>query len=58
MEYKEYNYCPLTEKEESIIDCMENDDIADRFIPERFKQKPNWKEICNKCSIRIRLNNE
>lgn len=58
MEYNDFNYCPLTEKNEDIVDCMENIDIADRFIPDRFKVKRDWKQICNNCPIHNELVNE
>lgn len=58
MDYNDYNYCPLTEKDESIVDCMENVDIAERFIPERFKQKPDWLQICRNCPIHKELFDE
>ncbi len=58
MEYNHFNYCPLTEKNEDIIDCIENIDVADEFIPNRFKTKDNWKEICKNCPIHKELFND
>ena len=58
MEYNTFNYCPLTDKEEDIVDCMENIDIKEEFIPARFKVKSEWKSICENCPIHQRLLNE
>lgn len=44
--------CPLTDDWEADIDCMENQGIIESSIPERFKQKKNWKEICEACPFR------
>lgn len=55
MDYNDLNYCPLTDKKESIVDCMENIDTSDQFIPERFKLKSNWKQICRECPIHKEL---
>ena len=46
--------CPLTDRVISNIDCIENRDIIDGFfkmecLPEEFKIKNNFKEICRKC---------
>jgi len=46
--------CPLVDKEIENIDCIENSDAVDGIIkketiPERFKKKPNWEKICEKC---------
>ena len=47
--------CPLIDDEIDPIDCIENTDIIDGFIsdvshiPDKFKVKPNYKEICKKC---------
>ena len=47
--------CPLTDKEIDSFDCLENTDIIDEMygnesnIPDEFKVKPNYKEICKKC---------
>ena len=46
--------CPLVDENIEPIDCIENSDaihgiIKKETIPERFKKKPNWKEICKKC---------
>lgn len=55
MEYNILNYCPLTEQNEDIVDCMENMDVKEEFIPARFKAKSNWKKICEDCPIHKRL---
>ena len=46
--------CPLVDCEIKNIDCIENSDAVDRVIkrdnvPERFKVKPDWEELCKKC---------
>ena len=41
--------CPLVDKHISPVDCMENRAIKDRYIPDEYKQKHDWKEICKKC---------
>ena len=41
--------CPLVDVKIDIIDCMENRDIKEDFIPEKYKQKEDWKEICKNC---------
>lgn len=47
--------CPLIDNNIDPIDCIENIDIIDDFIsddthiPNEFKVKPNYKEICKKC---------
>lgn len=51
--------CPLTDDEIDSADCLENTDIIDGFIsdethiPDEFKVKPNYKEICKKCEYHI-----
>lgn len=49
MEYEEMIFCPLIDEKISIVDCMENRDIKDKYIPEKYKQKKNWKSICKDC---------
>ena len=44
--------CPLTDDWEQNIDCLENQEVIESSIPERFKKKKNWKEICEKCPFR------
>ncbi|PWJ13950.1 hypothetical protein [Ruminococcus flavefaciens] len=47
--------CPLVDKEIDGGDCLINTDIIDGFIsddshiPDEFKVKPDYKEICKKC---------
>lgn len=46
--------CPLVDEIIEDIDCIENRDIVDGMIiessmPERFKKKEHWKDICKKC---------
>ena len=46
--------CPLVDSMIENIDCIENSAAVDGMIkkdsvPERFKQKTNWEEICKNC---------
>lgn len=41
--------CPLVNDWVEDIDCMENQVLRPESIPDKFKQKPNWREICNQC---------
>lgn len=46
--------CPLVNAEIKDIDCIENSDsvkgvIVKESVPERFKVKTDWEEICRKC---------
>lgn len=46
--------CPLMDREIEDIDCMENSDAVDGMIkkesvPDRFKNKTGWEEICKQC---------
>lgn len=49
MEYKDFIFCPLVDKEIDVVDCMENRDTREEIIPEIYKAKTNWKEICDSC---------
>ena len=47
--------CPLVDREIEDIDCVENRDavddmIAESSVPDEYKRKENWKDICKKCS--------
>ncbi len=47
-------YCPMIDGEIDIADCIENVDVVDGLIienslPQKYKQKKDWKEICKKC---------
>ena len=42
-------YCPLVDKDVDGFDCMEYQCVKDECIPEEFKQKPDWKTICESC---------
>lgn len=44
--------CPPVDDWIDPIDCMENQAIREEYIPARFKQKPDWKEICEDCPFR------
>lgn len=41
--------CPLIDAKISCVDCMENRETKENFIPDKFKEKDNWKDICKKC---------
>lgn len=41
--------CPLIEDYITAVDCMENRDLKDECIPDKFKEKINWKNICKNC---------
>lgn len=41
--------CPLVDYLIDPVDCMENREIKEEFIPKEFKVKENWKEICKNC---------
>ena len=42
-------FCPLVDGEITKVDCMENRDIKDEYIPDEYKVKEDWKEICKNC---------
>ena len=47
-------YCPMIDSAIDISDCIENVDVVDGLIvesslPQIYKQKVNWKDICKKC---------
>lgn len=44
--------CPLVDRFIEDIDCLENTSIAESSIPAEYKQKPDWKNICQKCPFR------
>ena len=41
--------CPLVDREIDPVDCLENRAIKEEYIPEEYKTKENWKEICQNC---------
>lgn len=46
--------CPLVDNSIEAIDCIENRDVVDGMIaeeslPDKYKRKSDWKEICRKC---------
>ena len=46
--------CPLVDRSIDISDCIENIDCIDGFIvlsslPEEYRQKNNYIEICKNC---------
>lgn len=44
--------CPLVDDWIDPADCLENQDITESAIPSCFKQKPEWKQICERCPFR------
>lgn len=53
-EYPDEMLCPLTTNTISADDCLENQSIADFILkeesmPARFKEKPDWRDICVNC---------
>lgn len=47
-------FCPLVDERIDIGECIENTDVVDGIIkestlPEQYKRKENWKEICKNC---------
>ena len=44
--------CPLVDVMIDSIDCLENQDVIESSIPDRFKRKDDWKDICEKCPFR------
>lgn len=54
MDEPDFVMCPLVDQRIENIDCIENSDAVDGIIkkeavPQRFKQKPGWEQICEKC---------
>ena len=41
--------CPLVDEKIDPVDCMENRETREESIPQKYKQKENWKDICKKC---------
>lgn len=54
IEYPERVLCPLVNETIGNFECLENVDCIDGMIkieslPQKFKMKENWKELCIKC---------
>lgn len=51
--------CPLIDSIIDPGDCLEITDIVDEmfgnesYIPDKFKTKPDYKEICKKCKNHV-----
>lgn len=41
--------CPLIDGLITPIECMENREIHEDMIPEEFKKKVDWQDICRNC---------
>lgn len=46
--------CPLVDEMINDIECIETADavagiILEQSVPDKFKNKENWKDICKKC---------
>lgn len=48
----DYVKCPLIDDWIKDIDCLENQDVREEFIPKKYKKKKEWKQICKKCPFR------
>lgn len=53
-EFPERVMCPLIDTEIDDVDCVENQDAADgliieKSVPPRFKNKSDWRLICQRC---------
>lgn len=44
--------CPLVDELIDPVDCMENRDTCEQSIPDKYKTKKDWKEICKNCKYR------
>ncbi len=44
--------CPMIDDWISDADCLDNQSVADSYIPEKYKVKTNWKNICKNCPFR------
>lgn len=44
--------CPLVDDFIEDVDCMENQEVSEKFIPEKFKKKGDWQNICMQCPFR------
>lgn len=44
--------CPMVNDWISDADCLDNQSVAEQFIPARFKEKADWKSICRQCPFR------
>ena len=42
-------FCPLVDEDIDGFDCMEYQCFKDESIPDEFKQKADWKDICKNC---------
>ena len=49
MKNDEMIICPLINEKISPVDCMENQDLKDSCVPEKFKISPEWRKVCEKC---------
>lgn len=53
-EYPKQVLCPLIDSNIKDIDCIENQDVVNHLVteksmPKKYKQKENWREICQQC---------
>ena len=54
MDGPDFVMCPIVDHRIEKLDCIENSDAVDGIIkketvPEKFKRKPEWEQICKKC---------
>jgi len=51
--------CPLVDRDIESGDCLEITEVVDEmvgnesYIPDEFKKKNNYKEICKKCKQHV-----
>ena len=48
-ESDEMIFCPLVNEKILPVDCMENQDLKDSSVPDKFKTSTDWRKICEKC---------
>lgn len=41
--------CPLVDEMINCVTCMENCDTNEEALPDAFKSKEGWKDICDSC---------
>ena len=49
LKMEERIHCPLLNEPITPVECMENRDIDEKYIPDKFKSLQDWKEICQNC---------
>jgi len=49
LKMEEWIYCPLVNGLITPVECMENRDIDEKYIPDKFKILRDWKKVCKNC---------